>query len=267
MKDTIHLIQIPFTGLGLQNGYRGDEWLRHRIEIFKNYTLKSLLNQTEKRFVTWLCFREKEKTNLQVIELFAYLTSLNFPVIFTFGGIVFWDDKYPNDNLLERLKITLPELKNIVGNKKYVYETILASDDMYHKDAFKTIQQQEFREQKALVHWKGFILNQETGQLAEWKPIENHLPPFYTIMYPADVFMNPEKHFEYMKGYKSHEDIERLFDCVKLPDYRYCVVTHGKNISTTWQWHRLFKLIRHPFIGREFKGEKKEKWLREFGVI
>ena len=106
MNNTIHFVQIPFTGLGLQNGYRGDEWLKYRIEIFKNYTLKSLLNQTEKNFVTWLCFREEERKNLQVVELYAYLTSLNIPVIFTFGGIVFWDDKYPNDNLLERLKIT-----------------------------------------------------------------------------------------------------------------------------------------------------------------
>jgi len=53
-KDILHLIYIPVTGVGVGNGvtqgYRGDEWFAYRIQLFANWTLPSLLNQTNKNF-------------------------------------------------------------------------------------------------------------------------------------------------------------------------------------------------------------------------
>jgi hypothetical protein len=269
-----HLVMTPFTGLGKPR-YRGDEWLKRRIKIFKENTLKSLQNQTNQFFVHWLCFREEEANNPLVQELFKDLCTMEWRCIFTFGGIPFWDDKYNKTEakgLLKRLTDTLASptgLKELVGDASYVYETILASDDMYHKDVIESIQQQPFAYKRALVHWNGYIRETETGRLGEWKPPVGHLPPFYTIMYPADVFLDPKKHFDYLKGYKSHEDIEKLFDCVRLPDSRYMVNVHGNNISTCWMGykHDALEKTQHDFIGDEIINEKeKSDIIKNFGI-
>jgi len=256
LASFIHFIYTPFTGLGLNRNRFDDNWLAYRIEIFKNYTLKSLLNQTNRNFVHWISFRETDRQRPLIKELYEYMRNLkDYPFVFTFGGIAFWDDKYENNNLLERLKLTLPDLRKVCEGKEYVWETILASDDMAHKQAIQGIQEKELKQGKAFVHGNGYLFNVKTQRLAEWNPATN--PPFYTIMYPMDVFLDPEKHFEYMKGFKSHEDIPKLFDCEKLPDGRYCYMVHKKNISTNW-WH--------PFRGKLIDWGQGSEILKDFGI-
>jgi len=260
-KDFIHILQIPFTGLGLHNGYRGDDWFKYRINLFKQYTLKSLLNQTCKDFVVWFQFRPEERTNPLTKEFYDYLFELkDFNVIFTFGGITIWDDKYSpaiaKKRLLKSLKMSLPVLEEYLEtDKQFVYETLQPSDDLFNLKEVEEIQKQIPAERKVLSHSKGYLLNKQDFKLAEWNPTTN--PPFYTIMFPADVFFDPQKHFEYMRGYKSHEDIVRLFNSVRLPDYRYCVMVHEKNISTNW-WH--------PFRGKVYSKAEAKEILKNFGI-
>ena len=136
---------------------------------------------------------------------------------------------------------------------------------MYHKDVVESIQQQPFAYKRALVHHNGYNHDINANKIAEWKPGAGHLPPFYTIMYPADVFLDPQKHFDYLKGYKSHEDIEKLFDNVRLPDGRYCVNVHGRNLSTSWEGYNPQGRTKHDFVGEEFI-EERETILKEFGI-
>jgi len=260
-----HIVYTPFTGLG-KPGFKGDEWYKKRIQIFKENTLKSLQNQTNQFFVHWISFRPEEQNNKLTKELFSYLCGIKWRVVFTFGGLCWWDDKYRFDKLHKRLKDTLPALREVVGDARYVYETVLASDDMYHKDVMESIDRQPFAYKRALVHWNGYIRDIKNDRLAEWKPEPGHLPPFYTIMYPADVFLNPKKHLEYVKGFKSHEDIERLFDCVRMPDSRYCVNIHGNNLSTFWDWEKDGEKHTHPYIGEEIKEKERKEILKDFGI-
>ena len=252
-EDICHLCMIPMTGLGLHGGYRGDTWFKYRIELFKNYTLQSLLNQTNRNFTIWLSFRPEERDNPICQEFERYMRTVNQPSVFTYGGLMFYDDKFEDTGLLDRLKVGLPELKEKLEEAKYVYETLTPSDDLYHQSAIDDIQNTEYNKGKATVFNKGFMHNTKTQRVAEWNPETN--PPFYTIMYPADVFFDPVKHFEYMKDFKSHEDIARLFECVRLPNDRYCVLTHEKNISTNYY---------HPFRGKEYQNG--QEIMRDFGV-
>lgn len=255
-KNFLHIVGIPMTGLGLHQGFRGQEWYAHRINLFKNYTLKSLLNQTNRDFITWIAVRPQEKDNPLTIELIDYLKKIpNFPFIFTYGGCFLWDDKYKNDNLLERLKIILPQLKELLTNEKYIYETCHSSDDLSHRKDLEEVSKHNYKERRILVHDKGFIFHKDSQRLAEWNPIIN--PPFYTIMFPADVFFDPIKHYKYMRNSKSHEDVVRLFDPVYLPDNRYIVLVHNKNISTNW-WH--------AYRGRIFSREETDEILKDFGI-
>ena len=254
MKDICHLLYCPFTGLGLHNGYRGDGWLRNRIKIFKEYPLKSLLAQTEKDFVLWISWRPQEKTNPQVIELYEYLKD-KLNVVFTYHGICFWDDKYPNDRLITRLEETLPELKDVVGDRKYVYMTIQPSDDTYWTSMVEEAQIQPFRYKGAYGYNFGYILNMKTLEMAEYNP--TIYPPFYTIMFPAVEFLSPYQHFTYIGPYVDHGKIPSMFETVNSPIRGFIVGIHGENISTVWN---------EPFRGKLLTSAERDEKLKHFNL-
>lgn len=283
----IHVVYIPFTGVGLFGGFRGDNWLSKRIEIFKQYTLKSLMNQTNKDFVTWISFRPQERNNKLVTELGVYLDALQFPFAFTFDGLMYADDRFfsrfkpripfikrtirgmwrakklnlyalwdicrdKNASLEKRLHNSLGSLRPHFEAADFVYMTRIDSDDMFRMDAIAKIQMTETNH-KAVIIRKGYVFNRITRELSEWNPTTN--PPFHTIIFPYNVFFDAKKYIEYMAGYRTHEDVPNIYDYVELIERLYCVLTHDVNISTTYT---------HRFRGR--KTEEKDSILKEFGI-
>jgi hypothetical protein len=245
-----HIIYIPFTGVGTNRVF-SNEWLKDRIEIFKNYTLKSLLNQTNKDFHIWLSFRPEDKENPLLRELDGY------DFIKTFHGLAYWDDRNEeaNKTLEERLGASLDYLPG--GRSNYIYLTRIDSDDMLHKDVVQLIQDQEVYGVKALTLQNGYVYNKDTNEVAEWNPLTN--PPFHTVIFPKDVFFDPQEHIEWYEGFKSHEDIARLPHKVlwrgdNRRDRLYMVFTHNPkmHLSTTWN--------------HEFKGKNVNIDLSEFGI-
>lgn len=267
----LHIIYIPFSGVGLSNGYRGDKWFSHRIEVFKRFTLKSLANQTNKDFTIWCSFRPEEEHNPLTKHIARAILESGLKCVFTFHGLMYFDDKFSdyspkliarnigmmmmshirnktipnplriirdafsnkNKTLVERIEKSLKSF-NAAGD--WVYLTRIDSDDMFHKDVVELIQSQEPARKKALVFKQGVVYNVATTQLAEWNPTTN--PPFHTIIFPADEFFDAQKHKDYYGLFQSHESITSEFNCTTLPDKHYCqVVNHGKkgNISTYWE--------------------------------
>lgn len=290
-KSFVHLVLIPFTGVGLYGGFRGDEWFKDRIEIFKKYTLESLLNQTEKRFILWITFRPEEKNHPYVAELSDYLKAKELDYVLTFDGLMYVDDKFvggyskfknygrivrecwrrknwtgfllmfeemrigKNQTLERRLTSSLKELEKIFGDVEWIHVTRLDSDDMFHSHAIQEIGEASVFE-GAYVYKNGYIYNADTKELAEYNPSTN--PPFYTIVFPSYIFFNAQRYINYFKNFKSHEDIPKVFNIRQLTDGRYCVLTHNpkNHISTIWN---------HPFRGNLIL-EHKEKILKEFGI-
>ena len=270
----LHLVYIPFTGVGIR-GFRGQPWLERRIAIFKEYTFKSLQNQTATSFILWLSFRPEEEFNPAVLELKDYISNSGMHAVFTFDGLMYWDDKFSrglrnrfmnaarvvrqawrekswallsdlkymwndkNKTLYNRLQSSLSHLSSVPGflSVDFVYVTRLDSDDMLHKDAIAGIQHNgPFR--GALVYNKGYVYNSNTGEVAQWLPKTN--PPFHTIIFPKEDFFNAARYLQYFRGFRSHEDVLRFFPTIPLQDYHYCVVIHDSHISTLWN---------HPFRG------------------
>src|SRR3990167_5001012 len=93
MNKFIHLLQIPLTGVGIRP-FRGQDWYKYRLEIFKKYTLNSLLNQSNRGFILWLVFRPEERDNSLTIELADWLKSKGIVCFMTFTGLPYWDDKF-----------------------------------------------------------------------------------------------------------------------------------------------------------------------------
>ena len=270
-----HLLYCPFTGLGLYGGYRGDKWLNNRIAIFKNFVLPSLLSQTDKSSYLWVSWRPEEKSNPIVYEFCQFLDKIRgLSVIHTFGGLCFWDDKYPDEvasvKLLEALEKTLPELKSYVGESKYVLVTLQPSDDLYINTAIEDIRKTlSDKEPPYAVGWKkGYIMNYATKEIAEYSTVDwttdeistyrtNTIPPFFTVKFPKDVFLNPQKHYKFIGPYKTHELVADVMPYEELSGKGFCVGTHGANISTTFN---------HRYKGRVLEGDERDKMLIMFGV-
>lgn len=270
MDKIAHIIYTPVTGVGLHGGFRGDAWFKHRLNIFKNYTLKSLLNQSNRDFIHWFSFRPEEQGHPLVVELDLHLSALDYPHIFTYNGLMYWDDKFTNYSprvmlrnflmmlwdswiyktlpnpltllkytwenknrtLLQRVGKSLQVIKDRIGSDyDWVYMTRIDSDDMLHRESIALIQKQEPAVRKALVFDKGYILNVLTGQVAEWNPPTN--PPFHTIIFPGKDFFSAAFHVHYYGDFRTHEDIPKVFNAVTL-DSQFMVSYHGKHISTAW---------------------------------
>jgi len=251
MNKTITIVSIPFTGLGKPE-YRGDDWFKYRIELFHQYTLKSLLNQTDKDFIIWLQFREEERDNPLIETMY-----IPHKHIFTFNGIVLWDDKKENEHkgLLDRLEKTLPELEEIIGDRD-VKMLNVASDDMYSSEVIDSINKEKFKNGRVLTHKHGYVYSHTEDRLAEWLPRTN--PPFYCLMMDNKTFLNPKEHFKRLSKMKSHEDVIVAFKEKEMPDGRYCVLTHNGNISTFFD---------HPFSREEVYYEDTKKIIKnKFGI-
>ena len=240
-----HFIAIPWTGLGLYGGYRGDRWLRNRIRVFKQFVLPSLLNQTNKNFVVWHAWRREERNNPIVVEFEEYMKLSGLENVFTFSGIYFWDDKYPDKEAKERLVTSLhgalQTLVNYTGDSTDVIYTLQPSDDCYISTMVEDTQKffKENPDYQAVTYTKGLTMDYATGRLAEYNPSTN--PPFFSIKFPKEVFIDPFKHMEYTGPFKSHEYIGNKLKLAKEEDERgFIVGIHFDNISTVFD---------HPYRG------------------
>jgi hypothetical protein len=83
-----------------------------------------------------------------------------------------------------------------------------------------------------VIGWKkGYIMEYSTKKMAEYNP--DTIPPFFTIRFPKDVFLDPIKHFRWIGPYRSHEYVSEL-GFKELEGRGFVVGTHGENISTTF---------------------------------
>lgn len=287
-----HLMYCPFTGLGLYDGFRGNTWLRNRIKIFKQFVIPSLKAQTCQDFILWISWRREERNNpivKQFIKDLDYefnrifykmrdepdsfvdnLATIRKSIVHTFSGVCFYDDKYPDevarDRLITSIHGSMGELLNAIGECEYILMTIQPSDDLYHRTAVESIQKVfELKpEFQAVGFSKGYICNYMTKEVADYNPETN--PPFYTIKFPREIFIDPLRHANFtalkkdVGKYKagtpcpSHEYVG---DCLKyavIGDLRgFLVGTHGTNISTTFS--------------NPYKGPVVETYnLRNFGI-
>ncbi len=263
---------VPFTGLGLYGGFRGQRWLKNRIQIFKQFVVPSLMAQTSQNFTIWISWRREDRNNPLVMALRPYLGEIfgYKRVVFTYAGVCFYDDKYEDKEARERLinsiHYSMPQLLDVIGGAEYIYMTIQPSDDLYHKTAVEGVQKvfAIHPTSQACGFKEGYICNYNNKEVSEYNPNTN--PPFYTIKFPYTAFTEPYQHLQYTSlkhdvgKYKagtplpSHEYVGDCLQYAVVADLRgFMVGTHGENISTTYV---------HPFKGKLVNPAT----LKEFGI-
>lgn len=257
-KKIKHFFYVPFTGLGLYNGFRGNAWLKNRIKVFMHYVVPSLQVQTSRDFTLWISWRPEEKDNKHVKQFIKDLKSTGLDVVHTFHGVCFYDDKYEDKvacaRLRDSLHYSISGLFDSIGEVDEVIMTIQPSDDLYDKNTVKTLQylftkvtlsnNGTTEDWQAIGFSKGYIMNYPTGQIAEYNPETN--PPFYSIKFKKQDFIHPLKHLEYTSlkkdigKYKkgtplpSHEYVGDCLKYLQINERGFLVGTHLNNISTGW---------------------------------
>jgi Putative rhamnosyl transferase len=250
------IFAIPFTGKTPNSDTQTQEWFDFRAEIFKDFTLKSLENQTDKDFLLWLQFKATDEDNSTVEKIKEALDKSGLQYKMTFQSPIMMEDKatWHNEDLIERAEKSLKQLEPI--KEDYVIEVGLDSDDMVHKTFVEILKGKEWSERKAFYMHKGYAYSID-GRMSKWN--NRFSMSIYAIMYPTEIFLDAKKHFEYQEGFNSHEQIPIKFLAELLPDGLYCSVIHGTNISTVWG---------HPYQGEEiFYSDEIEDILKQFKKI
>ena len=265
-----HFMYVPFTGLGLYSGFRGNRFLKNRLIIFKQFVLPSLQQQTSKNFTLWISWRYEEKFNWIVQDFIEYTDKIKeFKVVHTFSGVCFYDDKYEDsvarDRLMTAIHGAVGVLLDEIGDSTHVLMTIQPSDDMYCKGFVEHIQKgfEDNTYLQGIGFEKGYIVDYFTKEVSEYNPKTN--PPFYTIKFDRESFTNPLKHFEFTGIKKaagkypigtpipSHEYVGLAVNYGVIAERGFMVGCHSENISTFYN---------HPFRGEEVK----DIILADFGI-
>jgi len=147
------------------------KWTRDRIELFKEYCLPSLINQSCKAF-KWLIYFDTD-TPEEFNEFLKELSLFSFIDICYSKGITDFTENY------------IQEVKKRTGKSiKWIITTRIDNDDSLHKDAIKIIQESFVEKNKFLISLaSGYILNINDRTLSHYY---YPMSPFISLIEASD---------------------------------------------------------------------------------
>lgn len=216
-------------------------WLEHRLELFKKYTLPSILNQTNRDFITWIWWRSEEEGEELIKEWEALLQSVGLDFVFTFHT----GEALENCNAL----------KERVENAEYLYVTRCDTDDLLHQDFMDLIQCHNAIPRRAILPDRGYVWDIRTDKFREH---EWTSPPFFTIIYPTSLFFDNEARSEYAP-YTQHGEVRTKMLSIVIRRRLYIHTIHDKNA--------LAQEIDHYAKGKKgIASEERGNILKQFGL-
>lgn len=183
------------------------EWLDYRLEIFRRYTLRSLLNQTDNRFRFWMtCLEESESVLAPKIEAMRKKDSAMAVVDFVF-------DEAKACSRLE-------------GNDRSLYFLKIDSDDLYHRDTIAKTREvlDPLGGIPMLMFCDGYIYDIRTGKMSifiQWSP------PNIAVKYSPGTF-NCESFLE--RCICNITKVRERFRPIILIDRMVCGLDHDMNL-------------------------------------
>jgi len=196
---TLHIVKI-YLDYDRPNLILTRDWIKNRIELFNQLTLKSLLNQTFKDFSIWVYCGQRNKD----------LTS-NYP----------WD---------KSVQIIYDEAK-ILKQIDYDYLTItrIDSDDLMHKDAMQEVHDKTIysKNMEKMIFKRNIVWDRNNCFIGLHYRVS---PPFFTHIFPKALYKDWK--FFSLNHYVKHGNAGgRLSSTLELSTHKICVVKHGINIS------------------------------------
>lgn len=215
------------------------EWIEYRMDIFINYTCKSLLNQVNQDF-TAIIYYDPLSTQLVMNALSKY-KELPSNIIF-----VPIDPKYfftlSNTHILD----------SYIADYDYLYLVRIDSDDMYHPSFIQQLHDLNIDNSiECILNQNGYIYDIHENSLGLWS---YNSPPFYTLVYKVSDYLNGFR-YDLSQGHSSAINL----NCCILDSRNFMVISHNKNTSTAFN---------NEFnCGEIIDINEKNNILKEFSII
>lgn len=180
------IIYIPFNNLNVQetlpedhpanqtqkNIHLTEEWINNRISIFMNFTLKSLVNQSNQNYLAFVVYHDSTKPYID--KALQNYPELPF-------HIQFISSSGYEEAVLKAL-----------DGYDYFYELHLYSDDAYHKDYIEQLYHYRPAPQtKVLICQNGYAYQSNTHELVEYY---NFSSSFNCLIYNVKDYVNGVRH-------------------------------------------------------------------------
>lgn len=243
-----HIVQIYFSINRKGIGKLPTDWLLRRFELFKEMTLSSILNQSNKNFDIWvMCGSWKRKVT----------------------------DKF---DWHKRIKVMYDKGKAELNRLQtdFIAITRIDSDDLMHREAMQEVIDNtraninpEYNK-TTLMFNKNYLWDRFNGHIAYHY---RNRPPFFTHIFSKKVYKN---YTEYIRLHDvSHGKCEIDSDLyLELSKHKICVIKHEDNnslrkrglkpsVMTPEKWK---KLLRKDKVITDDKSEMLEI-LEPFGVL
>jgi len=222
------------------------DWWIQRAKVLKEYTLRSLNNQSNDEFivVAGIAVEVNPEFSAPVIEVLA-----------DFGADIV---TFQAAETLDRGQCAPQSLLRRYGGSAPLKLVWLDSDDMYSRDALAIIEHESCEPGAVLMFRRGYIWRPEAKELYVYNPGVCP-PPFFTRHYSADAFEDLDAYERLHTFYNYHHHLFASRTKVDMPDDQFCVVVHGTNTSTVLEaWKVQNK------IGRKIKIGEYETVIRRF---
>jgi len=199
------------------------EWVRDRMPLFSETTLKSLLNQSFNDFEIHLLCGSKYR---KLTERFPWNSQIHL--------------------VYDKGRSFLQEL-----DTDYLAITRIDSDDLFHKDAMQEVSEEVILSNKMefLIFRKNLLWDRITGMIGRHIATS---PPFFTHIYPKALY----KDWDYFHATHLVDHGKaggRRSGTKELGVNRVCVVKHSENISIVRQ-----QVERTPVTGQRLEKYKRQ---------
>lgn len=205
-------------------------WIERRMEVFMQFTARSLENQTNQDF-TALVQYDDHTESLVKKALKKY-------------------KKLPSNIKMIRHSELKQQFEDHIRDAEYGYFVRLDSDDLYLHSFIQQLhdfQNDGDEDIQVLINQQGYVYDALQDRLAT---TSFKSPPFYTLIYKTEDFL---KGFRYeMKGHRAIIEMPHRI----LKPRNYTIIVHAQNTSTTFK-----EKYQKTMINDE---EEKEKVLIDF---
>jgi hypothetical protein len=211
-NKTLHIIGNEFT----RHINHTDEWWKNRLNVYEYFCLNSIKQQTNKNFLLLMSLDWVPSHVCEKIKQILDRSGLKY-IIHIIKDVSFSEI-----------------MKPFVDDFEIIYHTRIDSDDLFHKNAVEEIQSYDFENRRALVFQKGYCYDIRENKLRHYFMPS---PPFSTIMYPMNIYIDKQKQEEY-KNFRSHDTLVQKMPYISLSENKFIVNVHGTNRITTFENNR-----------------------------
>lgn len=172
VRETLRTDLYDYANLPNEDTHLTEEWINKRIFLFMNFTLKSLINQSNPNYLAFIVYHDSTK---QYIEN----ALLNYPPLP-------FNIRFVSSSEYEKTVI------NTLNGYKYFYELHLYSDDAYHKNYIDFLYRyRPSLQTKVLICQNGYIYDSARNELAEYF---NFSSSFNCLIYRVKDYLKGMRH-------------------------------------------------------------------------